>query len=208
MYLLGPSITISDSILLSTFLDFISTCERNTLNSALAYSYTENSFPEQLQEELITILGAFGCRQLPTPSSLPSLVRQLARYQFLVKPAGSIAMINSGIPSSHHDHWKKKSPEEICAIYQRLTVSPRKILSLIAIPESHSVQEDRVCQYLHTMIGNMQAEELRLLMRFISGSCVCTASKIDITFNSLAGLSRRPIAHTCSCTFRNTYYIC
>ena len=46
----------------------------------------------------------------------------------------------------------------------------------------------------------MQPEELRLFMRFITGSCVCTTSKIDITFNSLAGFARRPIAHTCNCT--------
>ena len=198
--LLGPGTTISDTILLNTFLDFVSSCERSTLNSALAYSHSENSFPGQLQEELITILGVFGCRQVPTPSSLPSLVRQVARYQFLIKPAGSIAMINGSIPSAHHDFWRKKSPEDVCAIYQRLTVSPRKILSLITVPEFKSVQEDRVFQYLRTMIGNMQPEELRLLMRYITGSCVCTVSNIGITFNSLAGLSRRPIAHTCSCT--------
>ena len=46
----------------------------------------------------------------------------------------------------------------------------------------------------------MQPEELRLLMRYITGSCVCTTSKIHITFNSLAGLARRPIAHTCNST--------
>ena len=105
-------------------------------------------------------------------------------------------MINGGIPSAHHDFWRKKSPEDICAIYQRLTVSLRKILSLIAVPEFKSVQEDRVFQYLQTMIGNMQPEELCLPMRYITGSCVCTISNIGITFNSLAGLS----VHTRSCT--------
>ena len=56
--------------------------------------------------------------------------------------------------------------------------------------------QEGLFQYLQTMIGNMQPEELHLLMRYITGSCVCTISNIGITFNSLAGLS----AHTCSCT--------
>ena len=196
--LLGPGSSISDEILLNTFLDFISTFERSTLNSALAY--TNDTFPAKLQGDLTTILGVFGCRQLPTPSNLPDLIKQIAQYQFLIKPAASITMINGGIPSSHKEFWSKKSPKDLCSIYQRLTVSPSKVISLIAVPEICSPQEDRVCQYLRTMVGNMQPEELRLLMRFITGSCVCTASKIDITFNLLVGLARRPIAHTCNCT--------
>jgi len=214
--LLGPGTSVSDKILLNTFLDFISTCERSTLNSALAY--TDKTFPRQLQEELTTLLGAFGCRQLPTPSSLPNLIKQVARYQFLIKPAASIAMINCGVPTSHQEFWSKKSTEELCNMYQCLTVSSKKVMSLIAVPEFCSPQEERMHQYLRTMVGNMQQEELRLFMRFVTGSCVCITSKIDITFNSLAGFARRPIAHTCNCTleipttyvnyddFRNEFY--
>ena len=95
-----------------------------------------------------------------------------------------------------------KSPEELGSVYQRLTVSPRKVVSLIRIPESCSPQEDRVCQYLCTMIGNMQPGELCLFMRFVTGSCVRNTSKIDVTFNSLSGLARRPTAHTCNCTLQ------
>lgn len=34
-------------------------------------------------------------------------------------------------------------------------------------------------------------------MRFVTGSCVCATRQIKITFNSLSGLARRPISHTC-----------
>ena len=37
-------------------------------------------------------------------------------------------------------------------------------------------------------------------MRFVTGSCVCITPVIRITFNSLSGLARRPIAHTCDCS--------
>ena len=48
--LLGPGTIISDTILLNTFLDFVSSCERSTLNSALTYNHSENAFPGQLQK--------------------------------------------------------------------------------------------------------------------------------------------------------------
>jgi len=34
----------------------------------------------------------------------------------------------------------------------------------------------------------------------ITGSSVCSATEILVTFNSLSGLAKRPIAHTCDCT--------
>lgn len=45
----------------------------------------------------------------------------------------------------------------------------------------------------------MQNEEVRRLLRFTTGSAVLIAEKINISYNSLTGLSRRPIAHTCAC---------
>ena len=37
--------------------------------------------------------------QLPTPSLLPNIIFQVAHYKFITKPAASIAMIHSGMPS-------------------------------------------------------------------------------------------------------------
>ena len=46
-----------------------------------------------------------------------------------------------------------------------------------------------------------QHEDLCHFMRFVTGSCVCITPEIRITLNSLSGLARRPIAHTCDCSF-------
>lgn len=89
---------------------------------------------------------------------------------------------------------------DLQAIYQRLSLSSRKVNSLLSFPDTYTQQEAHVAGYLHTMIGNMQPGELRHLMRFITGSCVCVTPVINITFNNLSGLARRPIAHTCDCS--------
>ena len=60
--------------------------------------------------------------------------------------------------------------------------------------------QERVYGYLVSMVGNIQLPELKLFLRFVTGCSVCIGSKIKVTFNSLSGLGRRPIAHTCDCT--------
>ena len=92
--LLGQPKSQPGSVLLETFL------ERETLNRALSHS-KEKAFPPELQEELMTILSRFGCRVPPTPSTMMSVIEQVATYEFLTKPAAGIAMMHSGIPLNH-----------------------------------------------------------------------------------------------------------
>ena len=48
------------------------------------------------------------------------------------------------------------------------------------------------------MVGSMKQEELcNFFWRFVTGSSVPVDEDIRVSFNSLSGLSRRPIAHTC-----------
>ena len=54
--------------------------------------------------------------------------------------------------------------------------------------------------YLQQFIGDMKRAEIRRFLRFTTGSSVLLASNISVAFNSLSGLARRPIAHTCSST--------
>ena len=53
----------------------------------------------------------------------------------------------------------------------------------------------------------MKTNDLCNFLRFTTGSSVCIASKISVTFNSSSGLARRPIAHTCSNTLELSGYV-
>ena len=54
--------------------------------------------------------------------------------------------------------------------------------------------------YGYQYVGNMCNAEVRNFLRFVTGSSALVVDEIKITFNGLSGISRRPIAHTCSCT--------
>ncbi len=90
------------------------------------------------------------------------------------------------------------SSGDLYSIYIAQQASPAKVLVLVEDLDTCNPNQERVFGYLQQFIGNMQNEELRLFLRFVTGSSVCTANAIRVTFNSLEGLARRPISHTCS----------
>lgn len=195
-FLLGPSVSLSQDMLLDAFIDYISTTERQILRTALSGSYG-SVFPNPMLVEITTVMSRFGCRQVPKPSTLMSLIEHVARYEFCMKPAAAVALVYAGIPLNHKAFWANKFPSDIQSLCHRLAATPSKVISKLDMTEAHNALEERVCGYLTTMIGNMQPPELRLFLRFVTGASVCIAPKIEITFNNLSGLARRPIAHTC-----------
>lgn len=197
--LLGPTEEVQPDILINALIDFVTDDERKTIREALTFKNMQ-SFPEYMIQDLLTILTNFGCRLPPKPSTLESIIQQVARYEFITKPAAGIGLINSGIPPKHRKFWKQQSTDKIRELYEKLTISSRKVLSLINFPQFCTVQEQRVCGYLRTLIGQLSMEDLRHLMCFITGSSVCSENNINIQFNGLTGLARRPIAHTCDST--------
>ena len=73
-------------------------------------------------------------------------------------------------------------------------------MRLIEEPILINKAKETVYGYLKRIIGCMSQLELCNLLRFITGSSAPLDHPIDICFNSVSGLSRRPIAHTCSFT--------
>ena len=168
--LLGPK-TVSCQILLEAFLDYISAHERAVFKEALTYDI-DGKFSSTIQETLLSVLSRFGCRQLPSPYNLKSCIEHIAQYEFITRPAAAVFAVYSG----------------------------EKVRGMLVLPQAQSPNEERVYSYLTTMIGNMNTNELRSFLRFVTGSTVCSSNDILVTFNILSGLSRRPIAHTCDST--------
>ena len=192
--LLGPATTVPDNILLQSFADSLSTYEASVLREA----FHRDSISSELKTKLVTVLGRFGCREVPTHDSLRQMVINVARYQFLVKPLAAVAQMNCGIPAVHAAFWRTLSVERLFSLYLALTASPEKVLERLE-SDALNPNEQRVFGYLEQFIGNMTQDVLRSFLRFTTGSSVCISSKITVTFNSLSGLARRPLSHTCDC---------
>ena len=110
----------------------------------------------------------------------------------------AIINIHSGIPEEHCPFWKVKSPGGQYALYQTLTGSPAKILAMMDEPLFLNAAQEVVFGYLRQFVGNLFVERARAFLRFVTGSSVCSVETLQIEFNTLCGLGRHPIAHTCN----------
>ena len=196
--LLGPECTVPDRILQETFISSLSIHEALIVMNAL--SLRGLTFTNCVKTELMSILSCHGCRAIPQPFTLVQLLVQGSRYTFLIQPAAALHIMNGGIPSKHLPFWKRMTVDNFYSIYSSLSVSKAKILNLLIEPKFLSVPEDEVYQYLKRFIGNMSGDELRTFLRFVTGSLVISVLNIDVIFNSLNSLGRRPVSHTCSAT--------
>ena len=184
---------VSDNVLVTTFME---TVEAATLSRA----FTVPEFSGDMQVRLASILGRFGCRQLPSVDNLRQLLLQVAKFQFITKPSSALQAISSGIPMSHREFWKQLSVKELYDIYLALTASPDKVLEQLELSEGDPANsnQQRVFDYLTQYVGNMKNDEVRRFLRFVTGASVCFTERIVVSFNTLTGIARRPIAHTCS----------
>ena len=83
--------------------------------------------------------------------------------------------------------------------YTMILLLPLRNFSRPCAAPVHKKSEERRYSYFTCMIGNMNVIEGRNFLRFVTGSSVCSTTAISVTFNSLSGLGRRPIEHTCDC---------
>ena len=194
--LLG-AIEISDDILFSSFIDSLSIHDaavlKSTFNEANAHA---TSFKMETSAGLLELASRFGCRRIPTPVTLKGMFLQIAKYEFILKPAAAIAAINSGIPDNHASFWKGLGVQGIFRVYKAKSVSPAKVLEMLGEVHTLDPNQERIVMYLKQYIGSLNSEDLQRFLRFVTGTS-CISSKIEVMFNTLTGAARRPIAHTC-----------
>jgi len=98
------------------------------------------------------------------------LVAEVARNEFTIKAAGATCAMHVGIPEKHKEFWSGHSIEELYEIYKSLNGRPDKFIKRLIEPEEMSSNEARVYEYFIQFIGSLDVDDLRLLMRFITGS--------------------------------------
>ena len=202
--LLGPLVSLPDAIIMESFIDFLSSYESSILRQAVEMARTTDqaSYAPYLQDQLVDILSRLGCRELSTPRSVQQLVLGVARHEFLVKPLGALYALHAGVPKAHHDFWSHFSVDELFTLYLSLNATPAAVIQKIEEPIQLNSAAARVFDYLIRFIGNMKQQELRLFLRFVTGSSVLIDKPITVTFNALSGFARRPTSHTCACSLQ------
>lgn len=109
---IGPDVQINDTILCKSFISYLSCPDACLLKNA----FGSKTFSSNLQSSLMTLLGTYGCRQIPSPDNIKSLVTMVAKDAFLVKPLASLYAMFGGIAAAHRDFWKDVTVEHLMEV--------------------------------------------------------------------------------------------
>lgn len=89
--LLGTGATISDDILVESFLKFVCNREAMILRDALR----SQSFSDAMKIKLTEIVSSYNCFSVPSPSDLKALLSQIAKFELVNKPLSLLLEVNS-----------------------------------------------------------------------------------------------------------------
>lgn len=196
--LLGTDIVIPDNILIDTFVDFLASHESSILRDAVLDVKIGQPLTPHISN-LISILSRFGCKKVPSSTNLLNLIVGVSKHCFISQPFSVLHAMRSGVPKPFEVFWKAYKVEEMYTLYKALNATTSSVLHMIDEPEGMNCAQKRVFSYLMSFIGNMKRDDLRLFLRFVTGSSVMLAQKINVSFNNITGIARRPISHTCDC---------
>ena len=144
---------------------------------------------------LISILNQFCCQHRPTPQNIRSLIVQIARHEFLTKPLAALNSLHSGVPVCHAGFWNSFSVDRLFRLHRASRGSPQHVIDKLVV---YGLEPAEGFVYLTSFIGNLTPKELMAFLRFVTGSSSLSEKGIHISFNTLTGIARRPISHTCS----------
>ena len=161
---------------------------------------SKESFSESLQVDLLSALSGFDCRKAPSIDTFSRVIHDISNHLFIRKPCAFINDVRAGIPEVHQGFWRALSCHDFYDMYMSMQATPAKVLSMLSEVTPSTPKEETVLSYLCQYIGNMRRKELQIFLRFVTGSSVCTASRLTVCFNNVEGLARRPVVHTCGYT--------
>lgn len=184
--------SVSPDLLFDSLMLYLSQSERDLLSTALQGAVVGDD-----EEELLDLMDRMGVRTVPTPDNLRAVLVQVAHKQMIQHPKYALDNIAEVAGPILRKFFP--SVQDMKKLYEDIKPTTRKVIKMITASPANSA-ENQSLRFLHQYIRGLDEIGLRKLMRFLTGSDVICVKEIQVTFTSLEGLARRPIAHTCGPT--------
>lgn len=177
---------LSDGLLLDSFRFYVSSDERDIIDSCIA----GNLKPDD--GDLLDFLSSFKCYRNPTEQNVKEIILELAHQEIVQKPR---YVANCWSPLFMILRKLIKTNDGLSKLYEERKPTPKKVIKVLEanpVSDAERCCFDHLKRYLKSLEGHISS-----FLRFVTGSDILICSTIKVTFSSLDGLSRRPVAHTC-----------
>lgn len=132
---------------------------------------------------------------MPNKNNIETIIMELAHQELVQKPR---YVLNSWAPildSLRFDH-SFQTLEGLKELYDRKRPTARKINNLFKAEPSNDAERQSL-GHLKRFVKSLEGKALAKFLHFCTGSDIITCDDIEVSFTSLEGLQRRPVARTC-----------
>ena len=181
--------SVDEELLMMSFARFLSENERASLEKAL-----QGNIDETVEEDLLDVFSRMGSHCLPSKDNVRAAILTMAHKALLQEPKFIIDCFHSSI---HNAVPTLITKESIMELYESKRPTNKKVAQMIKpSTESLNPQEQTALNHIR-YVRSINQRKLEIFLRFCTASTVLCTDTIEVTFNRLCGLSRRPVAHTC-----------
>ena len=176
--------------LLASFKEYIPAKDQDVLDLCLSDTFDKDD------NDVIEFLSSLKCFRLASQENIQEIIHELAHQELIQKPR---YIVNCWSPILHslQDHQEFQTFEGFKEFYKSKTPSAKKIIKLFQAEPSNDAERECLGR-LKRFVKSLESHALAKFLHFCTGSDVITCDSMTITFSTLSGLERRPIAHTCA----------
>ncbi len=181
--------SLTKQFLLDSFRVFLTQEDRTVFDTCLGEDC------DLMDEDVIDFLSTWKCFRVPTKENIKDIIFELAHQELVQKPRYVVHCWSLILKMLQYDDTFK-TQEGVLQTYENRKPTAKKVIKLLQA-ETTSELERSTLDHLKRYIRSLEGKALERFLHFISGSDCLACDSIEITFNALSGLQRRPIAHTC-----------
>lgn len=184
--------SISEDFLFESFLLYVANDEAEVLQKCKTGEF------DPCDEDLLDLLSSYKCYRCPTKENILQIICQLAHQELIQKPK-YISNCWKPIVVSLKGQSEFMSLEAMKQLYEAKKPTTKKVIKLLVATPSDDAQRNCL-DNLKRYIKSLNESSLKRFLQFTTGSNLVTVRSILVTFSTLDGALRRPIAHTCGPT--------
>ena len=180
---------LTKTVLLASFRLFITGEDREIFDFCLSDDFDPES------KDILDFLSIYHCYKKPTKENIEKILFELAHQELVQKPR---YIVNCWAPilSMLKVHAAFQTRQSLADLYESKRPTSRKIIKLLEA-ETQSECQKQSLDHLKRYVRSLEGKALERFLHFLTGSDVITCEQVTVEFNSLDGLQRRPVVHTC-----------
>ena len=181
---------LSNDLLLDSFKLYVSADEKEVIDACMDGHFDINN------EDTLDFLSSYKCFRVANAENINEIIFQLAHQEIVQRPKYIAACWSTMLKClTVFDPFK--TIEDLRSMYEEKTVSPKKVLKLLSAQPGNDAERESF-DHLKRFVKSLTDGALSAFLQFTTGSDIIICDSLEVTFVSVDGLARRPIAHTCT----------